>query len=307
MMIVLYFIIIAIMRVLQKICSKKASEYVNDGITFFHYGGYYQMLSAVCALVFLCFVGFYGFNLSTIICAVISALLFALDLFAGIEAIKGTSLVVCNMFALGGLFVPCVAGIFLFDEPMSIWQWSGLIVFVLSIYFLSAKENKEEKKAARPFTLRTFFMLVLSFIVNGLVMLVQKYFALLVPDRNEATFSFLTFAINAVILYAGMLLIGLKKKKSQSDREERIIQIKKLPKPLLVCGAVLAVALFTINLLVTVMASEIESVVLFTVSSALSIVITALVGALIFKEKLTAKNYIGLVLGFFSCVMVSVF
>lgn len=150
-------------------------------------------------------------------------------------------------------------------------------------------------------------MLVLSFIVNGLVMLVQKYFALLVPDRNEATFSFLTFAINAVILYAGMLLIGLKKKKSQSDREERIIQIKKLPKPLLVCGAVLAVALFTINLLVTVMASEIESVVLFTVSSALSIVITALVGALIFKEKLTAKNYIGLVLGFFSCVMVSVF
>lgn len=306
-MIVLFFVIIAIMRVIQKICGKKASEYVNDGVTFFHYGGYYQALSAVCALAFLCFVGFYGFNISTVICSVISAILFALDLFTGIEAIKGTSLVVCNMFSLGGLFVPCVLGIFLFDEPMSVWQWLGLLVFVVSIYFLSAKENKDDKKAVKPFTLRTFFMLVSSFLVNGLVMLVQKYFALFVPDRNEAMFSFLTFGINAVILYASMLLIGLKKKKSEYDSEERINQIKKLPKALLVCGAGLAVALFMVNLLVTMMASKIDSVVLFTVSSALSIVITALVGALIFKEKLTAKNYIGLVLGFFSCVMVSVF
>ena len=149
-MIVLYFIIIAIMWVLQKIFDKKASEYVKDSITFFHYGGYYQMLSAVCALVFLCFVGFHGFNLSTVICAVISAFLFALELFAGIEAIKGTSLVVCNMFALGGLFVPCVLGIFLFDEPMSIGQWSGLFVFVLSIYFLSAKGNIEGKRRQNP-------------------------------------------------------------------------------------------------------------------------------------------------------------
>ena len=73
------------------------------------------------------------------------------------------------------------------------------------------------------------------------------------------------------------------------------------------CGAGLAVALFMVNLLVTMMASKIDSVVLFTVSSALSIVITALVGALIFKEKLTAKNYIGLILGFLSCVIGTAF
>lgn len=254
---------------------------------------------------FLCFVGFHGFNLSTVICAVISAFLFALELFAGIEAIKGTSLVVCNMFALGGLFVPCVLGIFLFDEPMSIGQWTGLFVFVLSIYFLSAKGNIEGKKAAKSFTLRTFLMLVLSFITNGLIMVVQKYFALLVPDRNEAMYSFLTFGINAVMLYACMMFTDLKSKKDDAGR--RINQIKKLSKILLVCGAVLALALFMINILVTMLASKISSAILFTVSSALSIVITALVGTLVFKEKLTVKNYIGIVLGFLACVAGSFF
>ena len=148
-------------------------------------------------------------------------------------------------------------------------------------------------------------MLVLSFITNGLIMVVQKYFALLVPDRNEAMYSFLTFGINAVMLYACMMFTDLKSKKDDAGR--RINQIKKLSKILLVCGAVLALALFMINILVTMLASKISSAILFTVSSALSIVITALVGTLVFKEKLTVKNYIGIVLGFLACVAVSFF
>ncbi len=295
---IFFFAMIGIMRVLQKICTKKVSNRINQSITFFHYGGYYQIVATGFSLITLCIAGFYGFNIPTLLCALTAAILFAVELFTSIEAVKGTTLVVCNMFSTGGLFIPCILGIFLFDEPMGLLQWLGLFVFILSIYFLSAKKEKSEK----PFTVKTFIMLLLNMIANGLVMVVQKYFALLVPNGNVALYSALTFGLNAFILYGCMGIFLLRAKKKDIGEGG----VKPLGKELLICGVLLALALFTINLIVTNLASTISSVVLFTVSSAITVIITCLVGALVFKEKLTVKNIFGLFLGFISIIMVNV-
>ncbi len=297
-MIVFLFFIIGVMRVIQRISAKKASNLINDNTIFFHYGGYYQLVAGLLSLITLAIAGFYGFNLATLLCALASAVLFAIDLFSGIQAVKGTTLVVCNMFATGGLFIPCVLGIFLFDEPMSVLQWVGLVVFILSIYFLSAKKVKSEKA----FSVKTFIMLILSLLSNGLVMVVQKYFAILIPDGNVSLYSALTFGLNALILYTGMGICLLNKKKASPSEA---VKVEPLSTTLLIYGALLAIALFAINILVTYMASTMPSVILFTVSSAISIMITCLVGTIIFKENLTVKNIIGLVLGFVAIVMVN--
>ncbi len=301
--IILGFVAIAVMRVAQKICSKKVSLLVDNEIRFFHYGGYYQAVSALFALITLCFVGFYGFNLPTLLCALASAVLFAVDLYSSIEAIKGATLVVCNLFALGGMFLPCVLGIFLFDEPMGLWQWLGLVVFLSSIYFISAKAGGSKEK--KPFTLKTLLMLIISFTVNGLVMIVQKYFGLLVVNGNVAMFSALTFGLNALILYACMAVacwINAKKKPAEGVLPKRL---ERLSPKMLLYGAVLALALFTINQLVTTMTKTVSSAVLFPVSSAISILITCIVGVVVFKEKLTVKNIVGIVLATASIVMVN--
>ena len=96
--IILSFTIIACMRVIQKLCSKTASREVALGKSFFRYGAYYQFIASLFALITLAIVGFYGFDAPTFICSLISAILFAIDLFTGIEAMKGATLTVCNMF-----------------------------------------------------------------------------------------------------------------------------------------------------------------------------------------------------------------
>ncbi len=303
-MVVLFFAIIAVMRVVQQVCNKKVSVEVNDSKTFFRYGGYYQLCSAIFSLIYLCFVGFYGFDGATLLCAFLTALLFALDLFSNLQAIKGAPLVVCNMFSISGLFVPCVLGIFLFDEPMGFLQWIGLGLFVFSIYFLTASNDQEKKS----FSVKTVCMLLLNFFANGLVMVVQKYFALKVPDGNVALYSALTFALNAFILYACMGVVLIKncrnEKKKEGKDEKRI---KPLPKSLLLYGGLLAIAIFSINLIVTTLAKSVPSVILFTVSSALSVGISCLVGTVAFKEKLKVKNIVGLLLGILAIVSVNVF
>lgn len=81
---------------------------------------------------------------------------------------------------------------------------------------------------------------------------------------------------------------------------------KDITKTIFLCGVLLAFAIFVVNLAVTEMGKMVSSVILFPVSSAISILMTSLVGLIVFKEKLTVKNVIGLVLGFLSIIVISV-
>ncbi|MBO5925174.1 MAG: hypothetical protein J6Q52_02840 [Clostridia bacterium] len=73
---------------------------------------------------------------------------------------------------------------------------------------------------------------------------------------------------------------------------------------LLICGLALAFALFVINLLVTEMSKSVDSILLFPISSAISIFITTLIGWIVFKEKLTLRNFVGLIIELISIIVI---
>ena len=107
------------------------------------------------------------------------------------------------------------------------------------------------------------------------------------------------FALNAVILYGCFLLMRMKKPKTCSNNQSVTTIISKektLSKTLLICGLILAFAVFAINMLVTELGKEVNSAILFSVSYAISIIITLLVGSLYYKEKVTLKNVLGIIL-----------
>lgn len=91
--------------------------------------------------------GFDGFDIPTILCAFATAICLALELFATIKGLKITTLIVHQMFSVGELIIPCVVGIFFFNEFMTIWQWVGIRLFVMAMYFmvLGTKQSKIKK------------------------------------------------------------------------------------------------------------------------------------------------------------------
>ena len=144
--IVLFFVILGVMRVVQKVCSKKVSNQI-EGNTYFHYGGYYQLLSAVFSLIMLFIVGFHGFNGTMMLCAAGTAAFIALALFTEIEALKGSSLIVGQMFQAGALFIPCLFGNFFIEgQKMNVWQWLGLCVFMVAMYLMVSQGGKKDEK-----------------------------------------------------------------------------------------------------------------------------------------------------------------
>ena len=294
----LLFCALALMRVAQKVCSKKTASLIDSGDKFFHYGAVYQFLAALFALITLSVTGFYGFNIPTLICSLASAFLLTVSIFSSLEAMKGCTLVLINMTSSASIILPCVLGIFLFDEPMGALQWVGLVVFVISAYFLVS----DSKSTGGKMTLKTVLMLVAYFLGEGLIVVVQKIFAKNIEGGNTAAFSFLMFASNALILS----LCALVSCKIKTKKERKRFAIEPLDKRLYGYGAILACAVFVVNIFVTTLAKTVDSVVLLSLESVISISVTTAVGALVFKEKITVKKLAGIFIGLVAVLLINI-
>ena len=304
--IVICFLLIACMRVAQSFSGKGASNLVNNKGLFFQYGAFYQAVSAIASLATLIIVGFNGFNLPTLICSFINALLFATSLYCSLTAMKSAKMIVCSMFSMGGIVIPCIVGIFLFNEPMSLQKWIAIAIFLFAVFLLNLKGKNEENKKMKP---TTWVLLVLLFTVEGLVLIVQKYFAILVPNGNVATFSFLTFSLNAIILSLASVVnafLNAKNNEEGQSSSTKLLKFEKLPLPLFLYGTLLGIAIFVINFLVTTLSKTIPSAQLFPISCAISIAVTTIVSMLRFKEKLNWKNIVGIIIGLVSIIMLNV-
>ena len=317
--IVFFFVIIGAMRVVQKVCSKKVSNQI-DGSTYFHYGGYYQLLSAVFSLILLLIVGFQGLKDAAamklyVAYAAGTAVFMAIELFTEIEALKGSSLIVGQMFQAGALFIPCLFGhFFIPNQKMNVWGWLGLCVFMVAMYLMISQkraknDDASDEKSRQKISLKTLIMLILMMFGGGGTMVVQNAFGNLMQDGDTAMYSFLMFAINALVLYICYLVQALFFKKSRAPEQTQAVKkepkLKLLPKVLLICGAFLAVALFAINYLVTELTSVVAPSLLFSLSSAIAIIVTMLVGRFVYGEKMSFRNVVGIVMCAGSLAMIS--
>lgn len=303
--VIICFILIAGMRVIQSVCTKRVSNEVQNSKIFFLYGIYYELLAAVFSFITVCFSGFRGLTLQTILCGLITAIFLMVEFYTGLMAIKHCKLVVCSMFQYGGLLISCLLSWWLFNESMSIFQGVGLVLFFISAYLLSSTQKSEGAVEKQKISKETWVLLIVSMFAEGGVEISQKYFSLKVVGGNTAWYSFFMFLCSTVIMLIGLFFMQSANKNNITDNART--KTCRLNKPLYICGALLAFAIFMINLLVTNLGKSIDTVILFPVSASIATCMTLLVGWGVYKEKLTIKNIAGVVLGLISIIVLSIF
>lgn len=291
-----YFLIILLLRLPQNIFNKRSSGIVRGAPAYFAYGTYRYLLSGGMALVLLLFAGgFSGVSLKALAISAIGAVALGSNLFFGLEALKSGAMVLSSMAGSAGLLLPCVFGIFMFDEPMSLMQLFGILLLIFSGWLLIGYS----KKLKGSFTPRTMLLLIGSMLSNGFTMVAQKMFSKYLPDVSVSVFSFLAFGLVGVGMCVGLV--------PQLTKKEKREEIKKLPKALWFYGAGLSTILLIINQLATIAAKVIPSAIMFPINDGGATIITALTGAVVFKEKLTARSVAGLALGIASLIVINLF
>ena len=81
---------------------------------------------------------------------------------------------------------------------------------------------------------------------------------------------------------------------------------EKISKKSVLCGAGSAVALCTISIVMTFLASSVPSVIMFPVFNGSGIIAVTLLSAVFFKEKLTVKKLCGMALGLIGLFLINI-
>ena len=295
-MIYVYLFSILIARVVQAIFSKRSSNEVDNIVLTVKYTAYKCAVSAGFGLILLLTdISNIRFDLPTVSIAALSGVSLFFSTFFSIYGMKSGTVSLVSMFGTAGLLVPIIAGVFLFDQPVSLMQGIGTAIFFVSAWLLI----KNSKNTYSRFNFKTFLLLIGSMLANGTTMLAQQMYTHYVPNGRISLFSFLSFGIVAAAGLPTALVMG----KTEKYKGENI----KLGKTLYICGIALAAAVFVINQFATTLTALLPPVFLFTFINGGGTIISTLVAAVMYKEKLSVYSILGVIIGIGSMIMIKMF
>ena len=311
--------IVLLMRVVQNVLGKAAAKLTpNHSVGYLKHNAFYMWLATVPALI-LFLISIIGQNGElyfgeTLLYASLSGIALAVSSCCSLYAMTTGTMVLNSLFGTAGLLVPSIAGIFLYGEYLTVWQYIAIVIFIVGAYFLMGNSKTVYGK----FTLKTLLVLILNLVMNGVTMLSQTMFARSLPDGNVSFFSLLSFAAGAIALsiILGVIYIAVYKYKDKPEVEKSDVSFVLIPKPgkhlkldkrVYIWSVFLAVAVFLVSQLITLCAATVSPVILFSITCGGATIISSIVGTVVYKEKFTKETAIGLVLGIGALIMIKVF
>ncbi|MCL6265647.1 EamA family transporter [Flagellimonas myxillae] len=211
------------------------------------------------------------------------------NLMARASQVAGVS--VASVATKMSLVIPVMAGVILYNEKLSALQVVGILLALAAVYFTSIKEKSMviSKKA--------LLLPLLVFLGSGIIDTSIKYFEERhVAPQEVAIFSAMLFGFAAL---SGFVFIGYK-----ATRETVGINIRNV-----LGGIFLGVPnYFSIFFLLRALQNEsLSSAAIFTINNVAVVMLCTLLGILMFKERLSPKNWGGIALAVLSIVLVALF
>ncbi len=194
-----------------------------------------------------------------------------------------TSLIGNCAFIIATLF-----GVFWAHNPINAFQIFGMSLIVVALLMCINPKKSGEKLSAKWFVCCFFF-----FLVGGFVGIFNIVFGKS-PVKSEINGMMLTASVVSCVLF---FLMGIVLNKS-----------KKLPMPTIRKGALIYILLSGISgctyfRLNTALTPIIPSPIFFPVSNGGIVIISTFVGALLFKEKLSKIQFLGIIVGLVAIVI----
>ena len=186
------------------------------------------------------------------------------------------------LFITSSMIIPALSGVF-FGETFSLYKL--LVVFVLLYFlYLSFQKNANTKIGGK-----WFFFALLSFLFQGAIGILQKVHQSSAYKAESSGFLFAAFICAAVFS-----LIKTKGRLDPAAINKKVLFIGFL------CGG----CTFAMNFINLKLSGMLPSQLFFPLINGSAIVLSSLVSVLLFKEKLTRRQTIGLVGGIASLIAI---
>lgn len=274
------------------IAKKYFTDHTPEGLS----GGF--VFNAVgcltAAVVLLCWGGFGMSSVFTIVLGVAFGAVTTLQGITNIAALQVGPMSYTSVIISFSTLISALSGVMFFDESLGWTQIVG-IVLMLASFLLAAKNDGDEKKA----NFKWLFLCLIAFVATGGIGIMQKVHQNSVYKDELNAFLIVAFVSSALLcaIFAAWMeqregRFADKKEKNNKKQNWFLLGI------MISSGACVA----TNNKFNLYLSGLMDSAVFFPIVNGGGLVLTTLAAVLLFKEKLSTKQWIGVVLGIASVV-----
>ncbi len=201
-----------------------------------------------------------------------------------------------DVFLLIGAIIPISFCAVLFDEPVRPIQGIGIALLVVAGYVMCTYNTSIKGKM----TPAALGVLVLCALSNGVTDLSQKLFAKTVGG-DVAVFNLYTYLFAALMLGVGCLIFRAREKKiCEPESPAKVI------KPIVGYVLVMAVCLFLNSYFKTLAATRLTATQIYPLYQSGAVVLSMLMSAVCFKEKINLRCIFGVALSFSALIMINI-
>lgn len=226
------------------------------------------------------------FEPGVILCGIACGVMYAVSKTVILKGYEKTSVSFMTLCHASGMIIPCIIGHFFWSEKLSILSVIGILLTVTSIVLL-----KNSKTNGMKFEVMGIVIGIVVFLTSGGVMIAQKLMGLYFAEQSISAYNFYSFIV------AFFILCFFVKPKNTD---------KKSKKTALIFAVGSAVSLTVMSFVMTGLAGSVPSIILFPLFNGLGIICVCVGSVFAFKEKLSIKNVVGLLLGVCGLCLVNI-
>lgn len=268
----------------------KATQHIYNGLT-----------SVVAAIALLVAVGFSGFSAFTVILGILFGLITALQHLAHLKALELGSFSYTSVIISLSALIPTLSGAVIWDEKIYPIQIVGIILMT-GCFILSVDLRADDKQ----FSFKWLFFCMMAFTGTGLIGLMQKWHQSSVHKEELNTFliiaftvSFLYSAVNYAILICKHAKAGTDSGRPQAAAGKKALLVY-APYLVMIFNGICIALNNNLNLYLS---GAMDSAIFFPIINGGALILTTLAGLIIFKEKLSPKQWFGILLGIIAVIL----
>ena len=291
----LFLVVATFFGLLKGYCGKKVSGFVSDTKdAVFSNLLRMTLCSAIGVIAVIASGGFSEFNIgwSGFLISAVSGAANAVFVVSWLFAVKFGAYMLVDVFLTLGLAVPITLCAILFGEKMEWNHYVGFLLLIAAVLILCSYNNNIKQKL----NVKSLLLLLICSLSFGTASFTQKWFVRYSGGALVSSFNFYTYVIAALLLCVFFLI--MKRPHIDQKSEFKI-------KSVFVFIVIMAAALFLNSYLMTLAAPLLPAVVLYPLNTGLSLLLSAAMSSIVYKEKLSAKCIIGILLAFVSLIIIN--
>lgn len=270
------------------------TKYSND---LFSYQLYNALVSLFSAFVLLFMSENLNFSPYTLILGILFGIVTLTQQLFNLYALEHGPFSYTSVIISLSTLIPTISGAVFWNESISLTQLIGIALLIVCIILSVTKDNNKS------FNYKWLIYCMIAFVCTGLIGVMQKVHQ--TSDYKSEIDAFLVISFFVSFVFSSLFSVFLYKKHRSSVNDNNNIKSVLNPYPILamiISGVFVAVN----NKFNLYLSGVMDSAFFFPVVNGGGLILTSFAAIILFKEKLTIKQILGIVIGIFSVIMLCI-